>query len=295
MSKLFNITNLYALIGIMCVSISVNTFAIPTELGEGGVTGVTMLLYYTTHIPPSITNFLINGTLVLIGLKLLNKEIIIRTIITVALISVALALTKNWVIGLENSILGAIFAGLFMGLGNGFIYKGESTMAGSPLVAKITEKYFGIKKSTMILFLDIIVITPGIFVIGVENSLLTIVSVYIGAKVIDIVVEGAQPTKSLLIVSSEYETIAKALSNEITNDIMYLDGQGSQTKSNYKMLYVIIPGEDMVDVIDIVEQIDRDAFMTITNTSEVFGNNFNSLMDYKALKKKKKRKQINIS
>ncbi|WP_423364001.1 YitT family protein [Mycoplasma sp. P36-A1] len=286
MKTIFNMKNFYVLLGIVCVALSVNGFALANNLGEGGITGVTMLLYYTLNIPTAYSNFILNGILIIIGFKLLDKKLIYRTIVTVILTSVFLDLTTGIAFKLENSLIASIFAGLLMGAGIGFIYKGESTGASSPLVGKFAEKYLHINKSTTVLFMDIIVIIPSIFIIGLENSLLTLVSVYIGAKAIAFIVEGAQPSKSIMVISSQYKEIAQNIIDHTNKSVTVLDGTGYYSNSNYKMLYTVVEYEQMVDVIDAVRSIDPEAFMSVTNTSDVFGSNFAHLQDYRIKKSK---------
>ncbi|WP_438452114.1 YitT family protein, partial [Listeria monocytogenes] len=43
------------IVGALILSLAVNVFAIPNNLGQGGVTGLTMLLYYLLGWTPAIT------------------------------------------------------------------------------------------------------------------------------------------------------------------------------------------------------------------------------------------------
>ena len=106
------------LIGTFIFSIAVNSIVIPNQLGEGGVTGITLLLFYVFDISPSLSNFIINAVIMLIGWKFLEKETIFYTI--VAIISMSLFLEFVFLPSFipTNSLLGPLASGFLIGLGN---------------------------------------------------------------------------------------------------------------------------------------------------------------------------------
>lgn len=57
------------IIGSFIFSAGINAFVISGNLGEGGVTGIAIVLYYAFHISPAITNFVLNAILIIVGYK----------------------------------------------------------------------------------------------------------------------------------------------------------------------------------------------------------------------------------
>src|SRR3954470_11207349 len=104
-------------LGSFLFGISVNIFVIPNDLGEGGVTGISIILYHLFRWAPSITSFILNGLLIIIGYKFLNKMTTIYTIIAVTCISLSLYLTESWSIDSNEVILNSIFGGILTGTG----------------------------------------------------------------------------------------------------------------------------------------------------------------------------------
>ena len=84
-----------------------NAFIISGNLGEGGVTGMAIILYYAFHISPAVTNFVANAILIIAGYKFLSKRSTYLTILATILISVFLGLTENWHIKTSNIIINA--------------------------------------------------------------------------------------------------------------------------------------------------------------------------------------------
>lgn len=84
------------LVGSFIFSLAINLFVIPNDLGEGGVTGLTIIFYYIYGWSPGLVSFILNGFLLIIGYKFLSKNTIKYTIIAVIFNSVFLHLTRNW-------------------------------------------------------------------------------------------------------------------------------------------------------------------------------------------------------
>lgn len=118
-------------LGSFIFAAGVNAFIISGNLGEGGVTGLAIILYYAFHISPAITNFLVNAVLIAIGYKFLSKRSMYLTILVTILISIFLSLTESWQVETGNSIVNAIFGGVSVGLGIGVIILAGGTTAGT--------------------------------------------------------------------------------------------------------------------------------------------------------------------
>ena len=150
-----NIKNiLLVILGSFIFSAGVNAFIISGNLGEGGVTGIAIVLYYAFHISPALTNFVANAILIVIGYKFLSKKSTILTIIATVLISVFLSLTESWHVETGNVIINAVFGGTSVGLGIGIIVLAGGTTAGTTILARIANKYLDVSTAYALLFFD---------------------------------------------------------------------------------------------------------------------------------------------
>ncbi|MCL2113810.1 MAG: YitT family protein [Streptococcaceae bacterium] len=177
------------IIGSLSIAFSVNCLAIPNLLGEGGVPGLIAMGTYLFDIPSYLTNFFLNGLLIIFSYRYFNKTLIFRTVFVVILSTIFLHLTTHLPLRMPYPILAAVLAGAFMGGGIGLIYLGKATSASGSLIAKILEKKFNIRKSLGLLISDLSVILPSSIFLGIERSLLTIISVYVSSKVLSIIIE----------------------------------------------------------------------------------------------------------
>ena len=123
---------LLIIIGSLIFAIGINYFAIPNRLSEGGVIGITVVAYYLFGWSPGIVNFVINTALLAIGYKLFDKRVTWYTIIAIIFSSVFLHVTTGLYDELNgDTLLAALFAGLFVGVGLGIIFRAGGTSGGS--------------------------------------------------------------------------------------------------------------------------------------------------------------------
>ncbi len=268
----FNIFKI--VIGSFIFALSVNMFALSNKLGEGGVTGTTMVLFYLFGLAPALTNLILNGILMIIGYKFLDKSTIYYTILTIGLISLFLRLTHNTGMHLEHPLVASVAAGISMGVGIGLIMNSGSTTAGSAILAKIANKYLGWNTSYALLFFDLIVVIPSGFVIGFENMIFTVISLYISTKVLDLILEGANVKKSIMIISEKHEIIANMVEKKLDRGITVLHGHGHYTKQEKQILYVVVSRQQLREVTNFVREIDDKAFVIINDVKSVEGEGF---------------------
>lgn len=262
------------MLGALLFALAVNLFVIPNEFGEGGVTGVTIILYYLFQWSPGLVNIILNAILLMVGYKFLDKQTTYYTIIAVVFNSLFLYLTENWRIESNELMINAIFGGVFAGVGIGLIIRVGGTTAGSTILARIMNKYLDWNVSYALLFFDLIVAFSSYFIIGAQGLMLTIVMLYVGTKVMDFIIEGVNPKKAVTIVSTHQNEIAEQVNVMMDRGVTVLYGHGHYTKDPKEILYIVISKQEVSTLKKIVRSIDKDAFITIHDVRDVFGEGF---------------------
>lgn len=260
--------------GSFIFAAGVNTFIISADLGEGGVTGLAIVLYYAFHISPGITNFVLNAILIAIGYKFLSKRSMYLTIVATILISLFLELTKSWEIETGNILVNAVFGGTCVGLGIGVIVLAGGTTAGTTILARIANKYLDVSTPYALLFFDLIVVAISLSVIPISSALVTVISLYIGTKVMDYVIEGLNTKKAMTIISSKPDEIAKVIDEQVGRGLTILNGRGYFSREDKDVLYVVITKTQVTKAKRLIKKIDNNAFLVIHDVRDVYGNGF---------------------
>ena len=262
------------MIGSFIFSAGINAFVISGNLGEGGVTGIAIVLYYAFHISPGITNFVLNAILIIVGYKYLSKRSTYLTIFATVLISIFLGLTETWHVETGNVVINAVFGGTCVGLGIGIIVLAGGTTAGTVILARIVNKYLDISTPYALLFFDLIVVLISLTEIPLVKCLVTVMSLYIGTKVMEFVIEGLNTKKAMTIISSRPNEVAKAIDQQVGRGLTILNGHGYYTREEKDVLYVVISKTQVSRAKRIIKNIDENAFLVIHDVRDVYRNGF---------------------
>ncbi|KOP83222.1 YitT family protein [Cytobacillus solani] len=274
--KLKNI--IFILLGSIIFSFGIVHFNMQNNLAEGGFTGITLLLYFLFKWDPSYTNLLLNIPLFFIGWKLLGRNAFLYTIIGTVSVSVFLWIFQRYQINMplnEDLTLAALFAGVFIGVGLGIIFRFGGTTGGVDIIARLVNKYAGVSMGKTMFMFDAVVITLSlIFYLSYQEAMYTLVCVFVGARVIDFMQEGAYSARGAMIISDLNEEIAAKIMNEMERGVTVLKGHGSFTKKEREVLYCVVGKNEIVRLKNVITSVDPHAFVSVSVVHDVLGEGF---------------------
>lgn len=265
---------LIIIIGSFIFSLGVTYFAIPNSLGEGGFTGVSILLYYYFHWSPSVVIWIINIPLLIIGFREFGKRTFIYTLVGLTAVSIFLEVTKTWGTKLDDLLLVALYTGVLVGVGLGMIFRVGGTTGGVDIIARLTNKYFGWSFGRTFFLIDVGVITASVFVIGLNMAMYTMVAVFVGARIIDFVVEGLNASKAVTIISNAPGHLAEIVTSKMNRGVTMLEGKGAYTGKKKEVLYVVVAPTELPKLKQVVKEKDPKAFIVVHDARDVMGKGF---------------------
>ncbi|NQP18332.1 YitT family protein [Streptococcus suis] len=276
---MLRIRNILAIIiGSALFAFSLNYLVMPNHLFEGGVTGLTLILYYLFNIQPWLMNILVNIPLFVIGWKLLGKKVLYLSILGTFSVTLWLAIFEKFplAINLEHDLfLVSTFSGILMGIGLGLIFKAGGTTGGSDIIARIGHKYLPYSIGQIILAVDMIILTFIVLVFkDLRLVLYTLMMVAIATRVIDFISDGGYGSKGLMIISQKSQEIATAIDAEIERGVTFIKAEGFYSKTPVNMVYSVIYKSQLQETKELIHRIDPHAFITITDAHEVLGEGF---------------------
>ena len=262
-------------VGSFLFAFGVTAFSLPNELSEGGVIGLTIIAYYLFGWSTGIVNFVLNAVLLVVGYKFFGRKTMIYTIVVIVLSSVFLSWTEGIVTTPHNdTLLAAIYSGVFVGIGLGMIFRAGGTSGGSAILAQLGHQMLGWSVGKGMLLIDFLVIAGGYFVIGAEKSMCTLLAVFIGARVIDFVIEGLNRRTAVTIISDNQKEIRQEIMQKMARGVTILDGRGGYTDNRKEILYVVINKPEVVRLKSVVGAVDPNAFVVIHDVRDVLGSGF---------------------
>lgn len=274
--KLKNI--FFILLGSAIFSFGIVHFNMQNNLAEGGFTGITLLLYFLFNLDPSYTNLLLNIPLFIIGWRLLGRNVFYYTLIGTLAVSVFLWIFQRYQINMplkDDLTLAALFAGVFIGVGLGIIFRFGGTTGGVDIIARLVHKYIGWSMGKTMFLFDVVVITLSlIFYLTYQEAMYTLVAVFVGARVIDFMQEGAYSARGAIIISEKNQEIADKIMTEMERGVTVLKGHGSYSKQEKEVLYCVVGRNEIVLLKRVITSVDPHAFVSVTMVHDVLGEGF---------------------
>ncbi len=269
------------LIGSAIFAFCINYFNITNGLAEGGFTGIALLLYALFKFPTGWFFLLSNIPLFLVAWKLLGLRSISYTIFATVAVSIFLELFNGYGEKMSDLFLASLYAGVGIGVGLGIIFRYGGTTGGVDIIARIVQKKWNISMGKTMFAFDFIVIgLSWMMYLDRERAMYTLVCVYVSARIIDFVQEGAYVAKAAMIISEHASDITQIIMDEMSRGVTILKGKGAFTKNDREVLYCVIAKTEVARFKAIVHSIDPHAFIVISDAHEVMGEGF-TLDQYK--------------
>ena len=264
------------ILGSFIMALGVSLFLLPNQLSSGGVAGIATITYYLLNIPMGTMILLINIPLFLISIFKIGKYFFIKTLIGTASLSLFIDILDKFEPLTEDRFLACVYGGIILGIGTAILLKANSSTGGSDLVSYLAKKYKPTAQAgNIIVIIDIVIVTLNmIFFKEIEIGLYSAIAIYLMGKMIDILFEGIDFTKLMIIISDKNEEIAKAILEKIERGSTGLYGKGMYTNKEKLVLMCAAYRNDVSKIKMIARKIDPRSFIVITNSREVVGQGF---------------------
>ena len=263
----------YFIIGIIIVSISYNSFVLPSNIVYG-VGGIGVILKKIYNIDPFITIFISSFLLLILSFILLGKEKTMNSFVGSLLFQIVVKLTENiHLIDVSevDLIVIVLFGAVITGFGMGLVFKSGFTTGGTDILNQIVSKYFSMSLGNAMFFTDGMIVLVGAFVFGVETILYSIISLYLLSVLTDKVVMGISNSKAFYIITENETTVKKYLIYNMKHNVTVLEGSGGFTGNRKKLLMCIVPTREYFKIKAGIAKIDKNAFFVVTDAYEVSG------------------------
>jgi len=267
-------------IGLLMFSMGWLLFLIPAEITGGGVSGIAAVVYFATKIPVSLTFLSINVVLVLVAIKILGANFGVKTIYSIAVLTVFFAVFQNVLEKplVEDNFLSAVLGGMSGGIGLGIVFSRGGSTGGTDIFAMIVNKYRNISPGRIILYCDVIIIASSYFVFQSPAKLVYgYVTMWVVSYSLDSFLSGANRSAQMFIFSKKYEEIADFINNEAIRGVTILNGMGWYTKEDTKVIMSTVRKRETGAIFRKIKEIDPEAFITMGSVMGVYGQGFEKL------------------
>lgn len=259
-------------------AIAINVFFIPNKLLSGGIGGISIMVQYLLDIPTGITVFVINLPIFIYGFKKVDKHFALYGSISMVVFSIVLTLTSGFgkYTPSQDILIGAIVGGVLNGIGVGLLFKNRMCQDGLDVLATILRRKHGISLGNTLLGVNSLIVILSSLLFDFTLAIYTIIAIFMSSKLLDKVRVGFNVKKSVFIISDEGEALAEEIRNKLNRSVTFLQGMGSYKKLEKLVIYIVINSNEVVQLKNIVESVDKNAFTAINDVVEARGSTFSN-------------------
>ncbi len=260
-------------------AVAIRTFTAPNKIAPGGVTGLATVINYLFQLPIGAVSFLINIPIFIwaffeIGYKLVTKTIAASLITSIAI---------DWLGGLlptycGDPMLAAIFGGLLEGVSLAIVFMRGATTGGTDMVARVLKRRFrNLSTGKLMMCVDVIVVLFSAAVYRrIESVLYAIIYLFVSTNVIDAILYGADSGngKVLWIVTQYPTQVAQRILKEVDRGVTAMHSKGMYSGREGEVLMCAVSRSEVYQVMDLVKDEDKAAFMIVGDAGEIRGEGF---------------------
>ncbi len=261
-------------LGAIIMALGLELFLVPNHIMDGGIVGVSIITSHLLNLPLGIFIFILNLPFIFLGYKQIGKTFALSTGLGITVLSLATLVLHNIHPFTEDTLLATVFGGMILGVGVGIVIRYGGSLDGTEILAILFNSKTPFSVGEIIMFFNVLIFTVAGFVFNWEQAMYSIIAYYIAYKMIDIVIQGLEESKSVYIISDDIDEIGQTIMDRLGRGVTFLHGEGAYTGNDKKVIFTVITRLEESKLKSIVAEIDDNAFLAIGNIAEVKGGRF---------------------
>ncbi len=251
-------------LGVLSAGMGLKGFLLSSNVIDGGVTGVSMLLAKITPVSLAVWIPVANLPFVVMGYKLLGAAFAVRSTLAIGALAGVLAAVPYPDVT-HDLLLTAVFGGLFIGAGIGLAVRGNAVLDGTEIAALVISRRADLLRvSDVILIFNVVLFIVAMSTLGVNEALYSILTYVAAAKTLDFVLYGLDSFVAISITSRAHAAIRERITGQLGRGVTVYKGYGGLSGEERDILHCVVTRLEVGKVKSLVRECDPDAFITMS-------------------------------
>jgi uncharacterized membrane-anchored protein YitT (DUF2179 family) len=268
------------IVGSALMAVGLKVFSAPNRIAPGGVIGIATILNYVTGLRLGMLVLMMNIPLLILAYRYLGRRFTLNTLRTVLISTVMIDYVMVFLPPYTGDpLLAALFGGVLSGAGGGLVFSRGSTTGGADIVVKmILRKYPHFSTGKIILALNGAVLLTAAYVYqNIETALYGLIMTFASGKVVDALLYGFDVAQFVFVISHRNEEISEAIIAHMHRGATLIGATGAYTHAQTQVLLCVVRKQELYRLKKLVESVDPDAFVIVTEAGEILGKGFKSM------------------
>ena len=261
-------------IGIFSAAFGFKGFLLTNHFIDGGATGISLLISAITKVPLPVLIIVVNIPFVFLGYKVVGTKFAIKTAIAITGLALVLA-TLTFPKVTNDSLLVAVFGGLFLGAGIGFAVRGGAVIDGTEVLAIYLSRKFGTTIGDIVIVINVVIFSAAAYCLSVEIALYSMITYLSASKTLDFIVEGIDEYIGVTIIVSNTEEIRQMIIEKMGRGVTIYSGKKGYGKhgetKDADILYTVVTRLELHRLNIEIEKIEPGAFIVMNSVKDTKG------------------------
>ncbi|MFN8354163.1 MAG: YitT family protein [Spirosomataceae bacterium] len=262
------------LAGIASAAFGLESFLLPNQFIDGGITGISLLLTEVTAFPLAVLVAALNIPFVLLGFRVVSLEFAIKTALAIGGLAICIA-TVHFPEITHDKLLVAVFGGFFLGAGIGLSIRGGAVIDGTEVLAIFLSRKLHTTIGDFIIAFNVVIFSVAAYLLSIEQALYSLITYIAASKTLDFVVEGIEEYMGVTVISSHSEDIRQMIINELGRGVTVYKGKGGYGKRgdtrDIDIVYTVVTRLEISKLNTEIIKIDPNAFVVTSLVKDTKG------------------------
>ena len=252
-------------------------FLQPNDFSSGGISGLALILVELMQFGSVGTiSILINLPLFILGGLKIGKRFFMGSLMGMLLSSLLIDGFGALHFEAVEPVIAIVYGGVLCGLGIGIVFAAGTSTGGSDILVRLLKlKYRNVPIGQISLAFDaLVVFLTGIVFRDMNKALYTGITVFLSGKMVDAVVYRFDYSKVAMIITKEYDTIAREIGDKLDRGATFLHGEGSYSGEETKVILTAVKKQQIAQLKELVMTLDPKAFVIVQEAHQVLGDGF---------------------
>lgn len=263
----------YITVAIILLAIGVNMFLGPHSIAAGGLTGLAIILEEWIGISRSTAIYIGNGALLIVTFIFLGREIFLNTVIGAAMLPFFVDVIPRYTL-VQDTMLSMIVGSVTFGVAISILYANRASSGGTAIPPLIFKKYFNLSTSVGLFLTDGLVVILSLLIFSVDAFFYAVTSIFITSVTMNYLETGLNRKKMVYIISKKHDILVNEILHTIERGATIVPVVGAYKQDEHKMIMVTLNKKNYQQLINIVNQHDKQAFMVTDTVADVHGEGF---------------------
>ena len=270
------------LVGSAVFAVGLNCFEVPNGIAAGGAAGLATVLSaliqraFGVRLGVGVLVLAMNALLMVPVYRSGGLRYAVRTLtgtVASAVLTDVLAPVVP-VLGNGDLLLCALWGGVVCGFGVGLIFRAGGSTGGTDVLAQHIARRSSMSVGMASMMCDMAVVLSSVLAFGVEHALYAAVCLYVGSRLVDMVVDGGNARRAVYVISHRPDELEGLIGSELGLSCTRIVAEQGRRRNVTPVLLVVLSRSELSMLRNLVLEADPHANLIATTVNETFSEAF---------------------